>query len=190
MKKLLAITILLVITVLMTQAYAASGGGRFTKYSFGNSSSSASSKSSTQETSTKQVSYHTISSEPRTTPSDSSNDTFLTTMEEEIFEWLTNSISKFYNPSSVRVIEVMGIKDDMYYLAISAATLGGGTSNRLYELRMNSCQESKFATISKIDNTHFTLRDSIYGRQPYSSECDVGNINHALCVYCEQKGWN
>lgn len=117
---------------------------------------------------------------PSTTQDTSENE--VADIETAIFNLLTNSLYRFDNPASVRVVKFHAYREseETYYLTLTSENFLGGNLTDIYELSEDGVYGTTYT------EKHLSELRTIFGLT--SPSCDISQINHALEQYCQDQG--
>lgn len=107
----------------------------------------------------------------------------LNNTETKIFYLLKQSLDKFPNPSSVKVVKFHAYqsKEDRYYLTLTSENSFGGNLTDIYTLDSDGAYGSTYSE-SQLRNMSTVLGLT-------KPSCDISKINKALEQYYSEQGW-
>lgn len=124
-----------------------------------------------------------VPTNPPTTATQMQSSSSLGETEQAIFDLLTNTLYRFTNPASVKVVKLYAYQPsgERYFLSLTSMTDKGGYETKLYTLDESGSYGSIFS--------EFQIRtqaDLIGLTMP---ACDIAALNRALDNYYVSMGW-
>lgn len=116
--------------------------------------------------------------------------------EAEVFKYLKEHITNFYDPGSVKILDASDIDEDSQgirtiYLKISGSNKAGGSVSHVYSLYLRD-EDGYFMTKNELNEAilgdYYTYDDDAEWDYVSGTTIDIGNLNRAIHEYLVDTG--